>query len=159
MIACYYSDISEIECKWSGPDEEIPNHLISAHEVLSYSACKHNKIILELILDLDTSGYRFVVLTFTKNSEKIVCLFEEYFDEKDNIFRVMLRSCKGAGLLYSITLQGKFSHLEYCGNMLEYQGCPIENTSNCLQVHALQLKRFAYVEDSDVRYKLIINLM
>ena len=159
MIACYYKNIADVECKWSGPGDEVTSHLASTHEVLSYSSCKHNKIILELILDLDSSGYRFVVLNFERENEKLSCLFEEYFDENDKIFRVMLRSSEGAGMLYSIAIQGKNSAVEFSGNMQSFSEIPIEVTNQCLQIHSAQLKGYSFIQQEEIRYKVVIALI
>jgi hypothetical protein len=159
MIPCYYKDISDSECTWKGSGEDLPHHLKSEHEVLSYSGCKHNKIVLELVLDLDSSGYRFVILDFKKEELCIPSIFEEYFDETDQIFKIMLRSFQGAGMVYNIGLHGKNSCLEFSGNLLTFGGENIEKTSQCLQIHQGQLRQFCYLEYNECRYKVVISLI
>ena len=111
------------------------------------------------MVDLESSGFRFVVLNFCKENQNISCVFEEYFDETDNIFKVLLRGSEAAGMNYSVVVQGKSSNFEFCGNVLEFGNAKIEDTCQCLMMHSLQLQHYAYFEVQELRYKIIVSLI
>ena len=159
MISCYYKDIAEVECSWQGPCEDFETHLVSSHSVLEYTACKHNKIILELFLDLSSSGYRFVIISFVDNSLTQTCFFEEYFDEEAQIFKVLLRSANAQARGYKIAIQGKFSTMEFGGCVQGFEESPIESSQQCLQIFVPQIKRLAFIEENELRYKVVISLV
>ena len=98
-------------------------------------------------------------MTFTREEEKIPCFFEEYFDEADNIVKLLLRSSKNAGMPYSIIIQGKHSLVEFSGNIQGFNDSSIETSSQCLQIFSLQMRKYAFIEENELRYKVIINII
>lgn len=156
MLTCYYKDITNIECTWSGIDIDLIPHLLSSHNTLSYSTCPHNKISLELVLDLNVTGYRFIILTFIYNNDNYPILFLEFFDESTNIFRIAIKSYKAQGLFYTLSLQNEDSKLEYSGPIENFKDEVLWRSQQCLQVHKNQLASFCYNDDGEFRYKVVV---
>jgi len=152
MVHCYYREIEEVECEWEGNPEDLARHLVNSHGIFSHSSCKHNKFALELMMDPESYGFRFVVLDFNK----ISCIFEEYFDEDTELVSVLLRAPERVN--YKIKLHGAKSSLEYEGTTQVFEDPSIEDNSNCLQVHEKQLFQFCHLVDNERRYKVILML-
>src|SRR5574343_579641 len=68
MVRCLYNDIENCECDWSGEECELIYHMTNNHEFLKYSTSLHNKILLELVLDLQKSGYTYKLTLKGKSS-------------------------------------------------------------------------------------------
>jgi len=153
MVRCYYNEVEELNCKWEGEFRSLPEHLISNHECLTHTSCKHQKLIMELLLEEELFGFRIVVLNF----EKTFCVFEEFFDEETQVLSVLLRCDQQ--LRYKLKVQEKSACLEYEGYTQTFADPPVEDNSNCLQVTSKQLKQFSYKVDNETRYKVVLALL
>ena len=158
MVRCLYNDIENCECEWDGEENELINHMTINHDVLKYSTSFHNKILLELVLDLDSSGYRYVIIEFLKESQEIIAIFEEIFDETTKIFKLGLKSTNSAGTSYKLTLQGKSSSISYTGQMTGTELRDPKLYQNCLQVHQVQMEKFSYLEGLEAMYKVLVSI-
>ena len=158
MARCQYNDIENCECSWAGDVNELLNHMTESHEVLRYSTSFHNKILLELALDLESSGYRYVIIEFLKESQEIIAIFEEIFDEVTKIFKLGLKSINSVGTPYKLTLQGKSSSISFTGQMAGIELKAPNLYQNCLQVHQVQIEKFSYPDNSEVMYKVLVSI-
>lgn len=158
MVNCLYNDIHDCECAWQGTDSEILEHLTKDHGVLMYTIVDQNNIVLELTVDTEYSGYKYVILEFIKNGKRIVMIFEELFDETLNIFKLGVRSVNAAGTMYKILLQGSSSSIWYCGELMDLQKVHFPKHHQCLEVHKAQMNKFCYLSDNEITYKLIVSL-
>lgn len=158
MVQCLYNDIENCECGWNGSETELVSHMVQVHEVFSYSTSFNNKILLELVLDLECSGCRFVILEFLKDNQEVTSIFEETYDEISKLFKLTLRSTNYPGTNYKIVLQGKSSSISYTGQMAGIDKTVQKDCQDCLQVHQAQLQRFAYIENCEVMYKVMVSI-
>lgn len=158
MVQCLYKDIENCECEWNGLESDLVPHMIQSHEVFSYSTSFNNKILLELVLDLENSGCRFVVIDFLKDNQEITSIFEEIFDESSKLFKLILRSPNSPGTSYKISLQGKTSSISYTGQMSGVDKSEQKAVQDCLQVHQAQLQRFSYIENQESMYKVLLSI-
>lgn len=158
MVQCLYNDIENCECDWNGSENELVPHMVQVHEVFSYSTSFNNKILLELALDIESSGCRFVILEFLKDNQEITSIFEETYDDLSKLFKLTLRSTNTPGTNYKIVLQGKNSSISYTGKMPSLDKSVQKDSQDCLQVHQAQLQRFAYIENNEAMYKVMVSI-
>jgi transposase-like protein len=158
MVKCLYNDIENWNCEWEGEVSDLIPHMTRTHEVLTYSTSFHNKILLELFLDLESSGYRYVIIEFIKENQEIIAIFEEIFDESSKLFKLGLKSTNSIGTPYKITLQAKTSSISYTGQMTGVESQELKLYQNCLQVHQVQMEKFSYSEGSQAMYKVLVSI-
>jgi hypothetical protein len=158
MIGCYYRELEGAECDWTGEEADFVDHLLETHEVLSYAACFHNKLVLELLLDLESAGFRYVVLCFTQGDSKISTVFEEHFDEASKLLKLVLRGVNAEGKMYMLKVEGKNTSLEYTGEVLGIRK-EAEPVQQCLQVYCKQAEKLGYIEEGELRYRISICLL
>lgn len=158
MVNCLYNDIHDCECSWQGADSDIIEHLTNDHGVFMYTIVDQNNIVLELAMDTEYSGYKYVILEFIKNGKRIVMIFEELFDETLNVFKLGVRSVNAAGIMYKILLQGINSSIWYCGELMGLQKVEFSKHHQCLEVHKAQMNKFCYLSENEITYKLIVSL-
>jgi hypothetical protein len=158
MISCYFSDVQDSDCSWKGDPASLALHLITHHEISSFSGCKHHRLILEMILEPDCYGYRFVVISF-KGSEPRTMIFEEYYDEKSEILTLILRSIQTEKLRYSMRIQGNGCALEFEGTTQTFQDPTIDVNRKGLCIHFAQLQHLSEIRTgNELRYKILVTL-
>lgn len=158
MVKCLYNDIHDLECTWNGEDSELVNHLTQEHGVYHYTITDQDRIVLELGLDTEYSGYRYVILEFLKNGKRIVAVFEEMFENSYNVFKLGVRSVNSTNPTYKILLQGTNSSIWYCGQMMGLEKTEFNKHHQCLEVHKAQMNKFCYTSQNELTYKLIVSL-
>ena len=160
MVKCLYNDVQDLECTWNGEDSELVDHLTGEHGVFLYTVTDQDRIVLELGLDTEYSGYRYVILEFLKkNGKRTVVIFEEVFDDSCNVFKLGVRSVNTTATMYKILLQGSNSSMWYCGLTMGLEKKKdFSGHHQCLEVHKAQLNKFCYTSQNELTYKLIVSL-